>query len=476
MNKATSDASILSVALDRKLAEPLHSQLARHLRQLILERRVRPGEKLPASRVLAEELSVSRVTTTAAMDQLISEGYAEGRRGAGVFVAADLPDYAPDVAATPVAHGTLPAPEAVKPFESVMPDLRNFPHRIWARLFDQVWRSPEPALMAKADPLGWAPLRAAIAGHLSDWRGVSCDPAQIVVTSGLAEAIALIAQTVLKRGDVVLVEDPGHHILRRSLASNGLTWRPSDVDEHGFDIQRALHESPSARAAAVTPSRQFPLGVTMPLGRRLELLEWSADNGTFVIEDDYDSEYRYQGQPLPALMSLDDRGRVIYVGSFSKVMFPALRLGFVVMPVPLMTLASAAMSDLGPRASLIAQPVLARFMQDGTFATHIRRMRRLYLRRQRALVSAIETHAADLLEVQPSPAGMHAIARFRPELARRMSDEEGAKRATAGGVTTRALSSHYAGRPVQQGLVLGYAGFDEAEIEDGVQRLASALL
>ena len=436
------------------------------------------AERLPSSRLLADELSVSRVTVTTAFDQLISEGYAEGRHGSGVYVAADLPDYTLSKdrgTHDAIDDDDLPVPKLPVPFETSAPDLVNFPHREWARLIDQVWRSPKPALLARPDPFGWGPLRRAIASHLSDWRGVQCAPSQIVITSGLVDAVELIAKAALCAGDIVMVEDPGHHVLRNALSANGLACKPVPVDESGFNVQASAKWSRDARAIVVTPSRQFPLGMTLPLARRLELLEWAGRTSGLIIEDDFDSEYRYVGQPLPALMSLDDQECVIYVGSFSKVLLPTLRLGFVVLPKRLIADAREVMGSTGPRASLLAQPPLQRFMESGGFATHIRRMRRLYAQRQKVLVTALEHHAEGLLSVEPASGGMHVVADLAPKLSDRLTDIEAAERARAAGISASALSTYFAGKATQQGLVLGYAGFDDKAIQSSAARLAKVL-
>ncbi len=479
MNKTTSDAALLALTLDRTAGEPLHMQLAQGLRERILTGRISPGARLPSSRLLAEELAVSRVTVVTAMDQLISEGYAEGRHGAGVFVAADLPEevlQAAPAAGPAVSDEPLPPPMPMRPFRPAAPDLNLFPHADWAKLLERVWRDPEPALLADADPLGWAPLRRAIAGHLNQWRGITCSPHQVIITSGAAEALDLLARAVLKAGDPVYIEEPGYRILRRALALAGLHPVPVPVDDSGFDVAAGETAEPDARAAVVTPSRQYPLGMTMPLARRLELIGWARRTGGLIVEDDYDSEYRYQGQPLPAMMSLEGAGdRVIYLGSFSKVMWPSLRIGFMAVPRGLVEAIGDVLAASAPRASLVAQPALARFMADGSFAAHIRRMRRVYARRQTALLRAIDRHLAALLFADPAPAGMHLIARFTPELAARMSDAEASARAEAAGITAVALSSFFAGAAPEQGLVLGYAGFDEAAIDVAAKRMAEVL-
>lgn len=472
MNKASFNAAFLSIALDRGAAAPLQAQLTQALRDLVHRSRARSGDRLPSSRGLAQELSVSRVTVTGAYDQLIAEGYLEGRQGSGVYVAADLPDIPAPGAGRARREAPVSPLAPVRPFLHSAADQREFPFADWARLSDQVWRKPEPALMAQPDPFGWPPLRAAIAAHLGDWRGLDCTSEQIVITSGLTETVELVARAVLNPGDAVAVEEPGHGVLRQALADLGLDCHPVRVDGQGFDIDRA----PAALAAVVvTPSRQFPLGMVMPLARRLNLLAWAAATGGLILEDDFDGEYRYQGHPLPAMMSLDDRNRVLYVGSFSKVLFPALRLAFAVLPEPLIPPVRAILARIGPRASLVSQPVLARFIAEGGFATHLRRMRRLYGTRQKALLATLDRHAGGLLTAEPEAGGMHLIARPGPKLAGRLSDREASAIAGRAGVTVRPLSAFFAGPPDDEGFILGYAGYTEAEMEEAVQAWAKAL-
>lgn len=475
MNKATSDAAILSLSLDRQSAQPLQVQLVQALRSLVHRNRLRSGDRLPSSRGLAQELSVSRVTVTTVYDQLIAEGYLEGRQGSGVYVAADLPDLpvVEDASRKRVVRPETPVLPPVRPFLHSAADQREFPFAEWSRLSEQVWRKPQAALMNLPDPLGWPPLRAAIADHLRDWRGLDCDPEQVVITSGLVEAVELVARATLPAGSKIAVEEPGHSILRQAITNLGLSCAPVRVDAQGFDIDRA----PAGIAAAVvTPSRQFPLGMTMPLARRLRLLAWANETGGMILEDDFDGEYRYQGQPLPAMMSLDDRHRVLYIGSFSKVLFPALRLAFAVLPEPLVPKVRSVMRSIGPKASLVSQPVLARFIADGGFATHLRRMRRLYGTRQKALLAAIEKHAGDLLLAESAAGGMHIIARPSELLVARMGVAEAVDLAEAAGVSVRALSDFFAGTPDQDGFILGYAAFDEAEIDKAVAGWTGELL
>lgn len=471
MNKSNSDAPWLALTLDRQLAQPLQAQLCGAIRRLVQEGRLASGDRLPPSRALAAELSISRLTVVTAYDQLVGEGYVIGRRGAGMFVAPDLAGL-PRPPARRDGGPPPPTPAPFRPFDTGAADLAGFPHRLWARLLEQAWRDPEPGLLAPPDPLGWSPLRVAIAQHLGDWRGIACAPAQVIVTSGLGESVALVAAALLSPGQSVTVEEPGHGPLRRALAAAGLGVVPQRVDAEGLDPEALGSET---RAVVVTPSRHFPLGMTLPLARRLGLLAWAVDTGGWVIEDDYDGEYRFRGQPLPAMMSLDEAGRVLYAGSFTKVMFPGLRLGFLVVPPALEASMREAMQQRGAQAGIIAQPALARFIAEGHFATHLRRMRRLYAGRQRVLLAALAESCAGLLEAEEAPSGMHLVARFAPELATRMDDVAASGRCIAAGVRARPLSGFFAGEPTAQGLVLGFAGFREAEIRRAAAAMGAAL-
>ncbi len=479
MKQSSSDAALLALTLDREADEPLHVQLTQGLRERILSGRIAPGAKLPSSRQFAAELGVSRVTIVSAIDQLVSEGYAEGRHGSGVYVNADLPEevlQAAPVKSEITLDEPLPGSEPMRPFQPAAPDLELFPHTEWAKLMERIWRAPERRLLANADPLGWGPLRVAIARHLNQWRGINCSPRQIIVTSGAAEAIDLLARGTLRGGDRVYMEDPGYRVLRRALMLAGLSPVPVPVDHNGFNVARATATDPGARAAVVTPSRHYPLGMTMPLARRLELIGWARQHDGLVIEDDYDSEYRYQGRPLPAMMSLEEGAdRVIYIGSFSKVMWPSLRLGFMAVPGRLVDDLTEVVSASGPRASLVAQPVLTRFLEDGSLAAHIRRMRRIYAHRQQVLLAAAAHHLEGLLDIAPAPAGMHLIAGLSPAIAARMDDCEASGRAANAGITAFPLSAYYAGSSPRQGLVLGYAGFKDEAIEAAVETLSSVL-
>jgi GntR family transcriptional regulator/MocR family aminotransferase len=474
------DAAIAAVSLDRSLSATLQIQFAEQLRRMILSGRILPAARLPSSRELAAELGVSRATIVAAIDQLKSEGYVDGRQGSGYYVSPSLPEQALQIK-PPITRYRLPSPSRrdlpstspPRPFQLGAIDASLFPYDIWARLLHRIWRQPPSELVVLPDPFGWPALRQAIAEHLRDWRGISCGAAQVIITSGAADATELIARSVFKSGDAVFVEEPGFPTVRHALSNAGLVPVPIPIDDDGFCIERAISKR-RARGAFVTPSRQFPLGATLPLGRRLALLDWAQSTGGYVIEDDFDSEYRYEGSPLAALMSLDRNAVVIYVGSFSKVLSPTLRLGFLVAPERLLMAFRRYMRVRGATASLVCQPVLAEFMSVGFYATHIRRARRCYSRRKSALLRASD-QLIDVLKIAPTSAGMHLVAELSPGLSKRMTDTEAARRAERAGVITPALSNYYAGTPNRRALLLGFAGFPEDVSLTAINRLGEAL-
>jgi GntR family transcriptional regulator/MocR family aminotransferase len=472
------DAAALALSLDRDSDIALHTQLGAQLRQMILSARIARGARLPSTRALASDLGVSRTTVILAYEQLASEGYLEGRRGSGIYVPSNLPEQALQV--TPSVSNArrqrrveAPAPPPSRPFQLGAADPSLFPSHEWARLMHRGWRSPRPELILSRDPMGWPALRSAIADHLAEWRDITCSPEQIVITAGAADAMDLIARAAYPPGSAVYTEEPGFPTLRYALHNAGLKPLPVGVDTDGFNLDHALQRG-TATGAILTPSRQFPLGMALPLGRRLGLLDWADTSNGYIVEDDFDSEYRYEGAPLPALMSLDRNERVIYIGSFSKVLAPTLRLGFVVVPGRLLGRLRDHLHQRGALASLFLQPMLAEFMVNGDFARHIRRTRRIYARRMQAMM-ALAPRLHDLLVLNPASAGMHIVADLAPPLRRRMNDREAASRADASGITAAALSQFYAGRATRQGLLLGFAAFGEDAGSRAMDRLAQAL-
>lgn len=503
--RRTDRAPLLAVDFDPRPEpgrEPLHRQLYHALRRAILSGRLAAGAKLPSSRALADELGLSRNTVMSALEQLASEGYVEGRTGSGTYVATLLPEDSLSgatpqparpaanqrtIAAQPAtsargkalsaaaAARVARAPAQPPPFAVGIPELETFPFDLWARLLARTWRHPSARLALGGDPAGHPPLRAAIADHLRRVRGVACTAEQVIVVSGIRQAVDLAVRLLLDPGDKVWLENPGYPGIRAVLAAADLKLVPVPVDREGLDVAAGAALAPDARLACVAPSHQYPLGVVMSLRRRLDLLAWARGSGAWIIEDDYDSEYRYAGRPLAAMQGLDRDGRVIYVGSFSKVLFPSLRLGYLVVPPALVDAFLAARATLDDHAPMTPQPAVAAFIAEGHFAAHVRRMRRLYQLRQQALLEAASRHLAGLLELAPDEAGMHLTAGLAPALAARMDDTTAAARAAAAGLATAPLSRFYIGEPTRQGLMLGYAAVPEAQMDAAVRKLARAL-
>ena len=472
---------------------PLHRQLYGGLRDAILEGRLLAGARLPPTRVLAGDLGLSRTTVLSAFEQLIAEGFLEARRGSGTFVTDDLPEElllpgsgavaalqrerTPEVSrrGRRLASVSRQSSGSTVPFAPGMPAVDAFPFALWSRLLSASWRAPEASLPALGEAGGFAPLRAAIAEYLRSARGLRCSQDQVIVVGGAQSAIHMAAQVLLDPGDRVLIEEPGYAGIRGALLAAGAEVVPTAVDDQGLAIAQAPAGDPALRMACIAPSYQHPLGVVMSLSRRLDLLDWARRQNAWILEDDYFSEYRYRGRPLAALQGLDDEGRVIYVGSFSKVLFPTLRLGYLVVPEAAVDFFLGARRVLDDHTSLLAQPALARFIAEGHFTSHIRRMRKLYAERQRALLASAEEHLDGLLSLRPDDTGMQLIAAMSPALAARMDDVEAAARARAHGVTVMPISRFYVGAPQRQGLMMGYAGFDAAAIDAAARQLRQAL-
>ncbi len=457
MPKRAASGLAPGLEIERRGAVPLHRQIYFAIRQAILNGALRPGVRLPATRGLARQLAVSRNTVMAAFEQLHAEGYVDGRVGAGSFVSHRLPAVVPGARARPgqasVRSIERPGPSArgaslaglgrdrtrARAFSPGVPELEQFPFDDWARLLARRWRRPRRAFLVGGDPAGYRPLCQAIADYLASARAVACRPEQVIVVSGTQQALDLAARVLIDPGDPVWIEEPGYPPTRAVLVAAGARPVPVPVDDEGLSVVAGRRLEPGARLIAVSPSHQFPLGVTMSLQRRLELLEFARAAGGFVLEDDYDSEYRYAGRPLAALQGLDRDGRVIYVGTMSKVMFPGLRVGYMVVPEQLIDafLAVRALVDAHP--SSIAQAALVDFIGDGHLAAHIRRMRALYAERQGVLVGAVRERLGERLAVAPSAAGMHLVGWLAPG----SDDRAIAQAAGEAGVEAPALSSYY---------------------------------
>lgn len=493
MPKETPEFLLAGLALNPESAAPMYRQLYDFLRQAILEGRLLPGQRLPATRVFAAELGVSRNTVMLAFDALLSEGYLQGKMGSGTYVTGTLPDKllqatqpSSQVSAPPsprhflskrgqaiagIPVGAVSTPEAIRPFQHGLPAVFDFPFDIWARIAARVLRWMPYHSLGYGEAAGYYPLREAIADYLRTARAVRCDAEQIIIVNGSQQALDLAARVLLDPGETAWVEDPGYFGAKRAFAGAGVEIIPVPLDAEGLDVERGRELDSGARLIYVTPSHQYPLGVTMSLARRLQLLEWANQSAAWILEDDYDSEYRYSGRPLSSLQGLDQHGRVIYLGTFSKVLFPALRIGYLAVPENLANAFIAAKSVSDRHNPLLEQMVLAKFMEEGHFTRHIRRMRVLYQERRQALVRAAEAELKGLLAIQPSDAGMHVIGLF-PESA---DDRAAARRAAEFKITANPLSAYYLEKPGRAGLVLGYSAFNEREITAAVRRLARAL-
>ncbi|WP_089943357.1 MocR-like pyridoxine biosynthesis transcription factor PdxR [Candidatus Entotheonella palauensis] len=479
----------------------LYQQLYQSLRSAILAGQLAPGTRLPATRTMARELGVSRNTVLLAYEQLLAEGYAVGQTGSGTYVASSLPDAMLTTAAVPDAIESTPLEAAprlsaygrhaaansplnppsdpVRPsalrydFRYGLPAVEEFPHDIWRRLLTRRARSASLRSLRYGPPEGYGPLREAIADYLRRSRAVVCDPEQIVVVNGSQQALDLTARVLLDPGDRVVIEEPHYQGARQVFLAAGAELLPGRVDAEGLDVAALPKEAAEARLAFVTPSHQYPSGAIMSLARRLALLSWAEDTDAYVLEDDYDSEYRYEGRPVEAVQGLDRNGRVIYVGTFSKVLFPALRLGYMVLPRPLVQPILAAKWLTDRHTSTLEQEMLTDFIREGHFERHLRRSRTRNAALRATLLEALDTHFGSRISISGANAGIHLLV-WLHDIAPEQLDEliVAAARADVG---LYPVTPYYMTPPSQAGLLLGYAAMTETDIRDGIERLAIVL-
>lgn len=493
MPKKREKSPLMSVAIDRQSKISLQEQIFDQIREAILSGRLAPGTRLPASRTLSVELKVSRNTVLAAFERLYAEGYTEGLIGSGTRVSEIIPeellsahnkaraDTRNKSIAGKLSRLALSLKEPSRPrggrlraFRPGLPDLDSFPFDVWSRLVGRFWRNPAKDLVFSGDLSGYRPLRDAIAGYLGAVRGVHCSGENVVITSGAQQALDLVARTLIDPGDQVWVENPGYSGLRNTLSAAGAELVHVPVDDNGLSVACAKGMGPEAVLAAVTPSHQYPLGVTMSLPRRLELLEWARDTGAWILEDDYDSDFRYAGKPISALQGLDETGRVIYVGTFSKVLFSTLRLGYVVLPDQLLDPFLAVRAAIDDHPAIALQPALTRFIDDGHFAAHLRRLRKLYGERQEIMLNAISRQASGLIAADPHDAGMHLVAQLSDAVA--AADWQVAQTLYENKLIAPALSGYFLNPAEdQRALVLGYAGLSEKEIKTGIEKMVLSI-
>ncbi|HKD09845.1 MAG TPA: PLP-dependent aminotransferase family protein [Bryobacteraceae bacterium] len=461
--------------------------LYNELRTAILEGRLKYGARLPATRYFARLHGLSRGIVVTVFERLQTEGYLSARSGTGTWVSQRVqsgtakpacPPKTPVYAACAISRHPKPKPfigwvelKGGRPFHMRDPDLAHFPAKIWARIASRRIRDFGMWLRADEDRQGYGPLREAIAQYLGSSRGVRCSPDQIVLVSGIQQALDLLARFLVKPGDEVWMEDPGYFGACVAFGNAGANLVPVLVDEQGLSVSAGIHISPRAKGVFLTPAHQFPLGMTMSLERRMEILSWASHTGAFIIEDDYDSEYRFQGKPTPALQGLDRSSTVIFIGTFNKLLFRTLRLGYIVVPPVLIDSFVSFRRQTEFCSMSLDQIVLREFIAEGHFGRHLRRTRDLYAGRLATLMEGGRRYLDGILDISTVQAGLYTAAFLRNGL----SSHTAEMRAAAVGIETKALDRFTLQRPDPMGLLLGFAAFDEAAIYRGVAELASAL-
>lgn len=487
--KKTGGALLSMFNLDRGIATPLTRQLENKIRKAVLGGTLRHSTRLPSTRQLAKDLGVSRLTVKNAFEQLISEGFLDTQRGAGTYVAplssGDLPiklparekttaevdPVSPNVQSIQASFATSRL-SSVSAFRPGIPALDLFPRRAWSEAYSRAIKSRDNSLLGYGSSSGLDDLKRTIAAHVLDSRGIECTTDQIVITSGAQQAFSLILMTLLKPNDTIWMEDPGHITFRDAARLQGHPVKSVPLDAEGFSFSYALANYAPSTLIFVTPSHQHPLGMTMSLTRRLELLEVAQSQDSWIIEDDYDSEFHYEERPQPALYALDNYRRVLYVGSFSKSMFPGLRLGYLICPPVHSEALSTAQTLLSQNVPILAQKAMAHFMVDGSYNAHIRRMKTAYQSRRDTLVTALEMHAGQILESKPCGTGMHLVSHFIDE---NISDLSMAKKLWAADIDCLPLSIFCDKAKVTPGLLLGFACAPERQINDKVLQAVQAL-
>ncbi|MEO1124938.1 MAG: PLP-dependent aminotransferase family protein [Cyanobacteria bacterium J06639_16] len=481
----------LILNFDRTAPTPLYQQLVEELRDAVLRGRLKPNQKLPSTRLLAKSLGLSRATVTQSYDQLLSEGYLEGRHGSGTYVCAQIPDEC--LQAAPIDSTSAPQsdmgslsrfgnhllgldqldfsdPEAQISFRYGSPATEAFPMKLWRKLIYRHCHNTA-ALMKYSDAAGYLPLRAAIADYLGRARAIQCRPEQVIIVSGSQQALDLITRLTLDLGDWVAMEDPGYLGARHCFTGQGANLQGVPVDAEGINIEALSQYSQLFKLLYITPSHQFPTGAVLPLARRLALLQWAQQTGTLILEDDYDSEYRYGDRPIPALQGLDQHHTVMYVGTFSKVLFPSLRIGYLVVPSAWVSVIKRAKWLCDRQSPLLEQYALTDCLNEGHFERHIRRMRQLYNQRRQALVQALKHYLGARVTILGENAGIHLMVKIETSL----PDDLVIQKAQRLGVGLISAQGYYLTTPKTGEFIFGYAQLDESQIEQGIQILAQIL-
>ena len=458
--------------LDPGSSEPIYRQLYWRFREAIANGVLGPGERVPAARALAKELGLARGTIDAAYSLLTSEGYLQARGQAGTIVTPDIPIQPTAAIRTPDSSPSVRHQPETLPFQMGLPALDAFPKKVWAQIGARCVRSTRAQDMANPSAHGLQSLRTAIATYLQVSRGIACSPAQIFITAGYRDTLSLIAHALLKAGDRVLIEDPGYPPTRQLLEHLHIQTVALPVDHDGLQLPAQGSDALQAQAAVVTPAHQSPLCVSLSLPRRLELLGWASRQQAWIIEDDYDGEYRYVSRPLPALKSLDRDGRVLYSGTFSKVLFPGLRLAYAVVPQEQVERFQQASQTFRSSCPELTQAIVATFMTEGHFARHIQRMRKLYSERRAFTVAGLNKVLGNRVHIDANPGGMHLILR----LGNQMTDWELVERMRQDGLFAEALSEWSLLGEKPSGLLLGFANItSQASAEQLGQRILALL-
>jgi GntR family transcriptional regulator/MocR family aminotransferase len=467
----------LKIAIDRQQTSPVYLQICERFKAAIAAGHLKPGDRVPALRGLATQLNTARGTVEMAYDILVDEGYLQMRGAAGTFVSASLPASVMK-SATRKGRERAGVPRAqpgsaaetghdARPLRPGLPALDAFPRKVWSRIIAHRARSVDLASLTYPDPAGFGPLRERIATYLGLSRGVECAPEQVFVTNGYRASLELVLRSLARPDDSAWFEEPGYFLARDFLTQAGLKLVPVPIDQDGLDAEAGQALDPHARFAIVTPAHQSPLGVTLSLARRMKLLGWAERAGGWIVEDDYDSEFRYAGRPLPALKSLDADDRVIYCGTFSKVLFPGLRLSYVVAPERAIARFAQLTKSMNAGPPYLLQAAVADFIAQGHFARHLKRMRALYAERRELFARALEKAFGERARVERPAGGMHLVMRFEAGGNGPIDDLPIAARAREAGLAVSALSSWYIGARTKRtlrGMVLGFANVaDDAE-------------
>ena len=485
----------MRISAGEVLALDLHQRIQRALRALIIEGALEPGLKLPATRTLAKSLGVARDTVENAYVQLQRDGFIIRRAGSGSYVCQTL---GRELRATAIGHSkrqdhrrAKPTPEQslslrgqlifnsggvtdqqmIKAFATGLPETRSFPTAIWERLQRQTLKEHRAHILLHGDPQGAEPLRKAIATYLNLERGAKCSPDQILVLSSTRQALFLCAQLLVDAGKPILLENPGYFGAKKAFESAEAVVIPIDVDAQGIRTGLLQADRSGANCVYVTPSHQYPTGATLTLERRVELINWAAEQGKWIIEDDYDSEFHYEGLPTACVQGLDSHQRTIYIGTFSKTLYPGLRMGYMVLPSALVKAFTYARSIMDGHTPQILQLTLARFMEDGHYNAHVRAMRKLYATRRNLMLDAIDRHLKGIVTALQPQGGLQIPCL----LAEGWSEEKTIRQAAHAGVQLPGLSRLYNGKDKQQGWLLGYSSLNAREIETAMLRLAGAL-